>query len=84
MKNKYFSVKFDAESEEEVTFDGVTFRNLQTKSSRKGIHELALLLGRNQGQFAPPTFVILNENFEVTTRHFEYLHSARLIEILEK
>jgi thioredoxin-related protein len=84
INQNYYAVKFDAESTKEVIFDRVTFRNLSPKNSRsRGIHELALLLAQNQGQFAPPTFIFLDENFEVRSRFFEYLHSQRLIEVLE-
>lgn len=83
INQEFYAVKFDAESEKEVIFDGVTFRNSSPKNSRhRGIHELAILLAQNHGQFAPPTFIVLDENFEVTSRYFEYLYSRRLIEVL--
>ncbi|MDR7131245.1 thioredoxin-related protein [Algoriphagus sp. 4150] len=85
INQEYFAVKFDAESQEEVTFDGIIFRNPdQKKTGKKGIHELTKLLASRQGQFIPPTFLVLDKDFTVTSRHFEYLHSEALLNILAK
>lgn len=78
----YYAVRFDAESEAEVTFGGQVFVNDQVKKSRNPVHQLAQLLALRQGQFAPPTLVILDKDFNVTARYFEYLDSDQLMKAL--
>lgn len=83
INEQYFPVKFDAESKEEVLFDGASFRNTGPDNAiKKSLHELAILLAQNQGQFTPPVFLILERDFTVSSRYFEYLHSEKLMRIL--
>lgn len=83
LNDEYYSVRFDAETNKEVQFGGQTFINDQLKKSRTPVHQIAQLLALRGGQFAPPTLVLLNEEFEVTARYFEYMDSKKLLKALE-
>lgn len=83
MNSQFYAVKMDAETKDTIRFDGQLFINRQAQTQRKGIHEIAMLLGQRNGQFAPPTMVLLDENFRVVDRHFEYLDSRKLLKFLK-
>ncbi|WPR76740.1 thioredoxin family protein [Algoriphagus sp. NG3] len=83
INNQYLAVKFDAESKENVVFDGTTFRNTGPDNAlNKSLHELAVLLALNHGQFTPPVIIILESDFSLNARYLEYLHSEKLKKIL--
>lgn len=82
LNDQYYAVRMDAETQDTIRFDGQHFVNSSATKRRKGIHDLALLLGQRNGQFAPPAMLVLDENFMVRHRYFEYLTGDRLIEIL--
>jgi len=75
----YYAVRMDAESKDSVTFEGQVFSNRLASQKRSGIHDLALLLGQRDGQFVPPTMLVLNEDFKILDRKFEYLYSEKLL-----
>ncbi|MEM6643739.1 MAG: thioredoxin fold domain-containing protein [Bacteroidota bacterium] len=82
LKKDYYAVRFDAETESEVAFGGQTLVNDQVVKSRNPVHQIAQLLAFRNGQFAPPTLVVLDQDFKVTARYFEYMDSKRLIRAL--
>jgi thioredoxin-related protein len=73
----YYAVKFDAETKTPIHFDGKTFYK------KSQFHELTLLLGTREKQFTPPVTLILDSNFDVKSRWFEYLSSDKLLKILK-
>lgn len=83
INEQYYAVRFDAETESEINFGGQKYVNDQLGKSRNPIHQIARLLASRDGQFAPPTLVILDENFKVTARYFEYMDSRRLMKALK-
>lgn len=83
INSQFYAVKMDAETTDSIRFDGRVFINRQAQNQRRGIHELALLLGQRNEQFTPPTMVLLDENFRVVDRHFEYLDSRKLLKFLK-
>ena len=83
LNESYYSVRFDAESEDEVIFGGRTFINGQVGESRNPVHQIAQLLALRDGQFVPPTLVLLDTSFNVTARYFEYLDSQQLLKMLK-
>jgi thioredoxin-related protein len=83
INQQYLAVKFDAESTEEVTFEGVIFRNANPQNSfNRGVHEFTELLAMHQGQFTPPVFLVLDEKFKVIQRKFEYMSGKELLRLL--
>ena len=79
---EYYAVRFDAEIDSAVTFGGQAFVNDQVGQSRNPLHQLAQLLALREGQFVAPTLVVLDEEFRVTARYFEYLDSKKLLRVL--
>ncbi|WP_186755321.1 thioredoxin family protein [Echinicola salinicaeni] len=84
INKEYYAVRMDAESQDSIRFDGQVFINRQSSKRKAGIHDLALLLGSRKGQFAPPTMLILNPEFELLDRRFEYLYSEQLLDWLNR
>ena len=83
LNTKYYAVKMDSETPDNITFDGQVFKNKQLGKSRNPVHEIALLLASREGfQFSLPAIVILDESFIVSKRYFEYLSPKRLQSIL--
>ncbi|WP_299363420.1 thioredoxin fold domain-containing protein [Winogradskyella sp.] len=84
LNTDYYAVRFDAETELEVTFGSKTFINDQVKKSRNPVHQIAQLLATKNGQFLAPTLVILDKDFKVTARYFEYMDSKTLLKALNQ
>ncbi len=83
LNTRYYAVRFDAESESTVHFGGKAFVNDQINISRTPLHQIAQLLALRNGQFAPPTMVVLDSTFAVSARYFEYLDSKKLVKALQ-
>lgn len=83
LNNSYYAVRMDAETTDTIRFDGRFFVNRESTKKRRGFHDLALLLGQRGGQFAPPTMLVLDPEFTVKSRYFEYMHSKQLLKALE-
>lgn len=79
----YYAVQFDAESTDTVRFDGQVFANSRATSRRRAFHDLALILGSRGHRFSVPVTIVLDEEFNVISRHFDYLDSKKLLAILE-
>lgn len=84
INKEYYAVKMDAETRDSIRFDGQVFINRQSSRGKAGIHDLALLLANRNGQFAPPTMLVLNPDFEMLDRRFEYLYSEKLLDWLKR
>lgn len=61
INKNYYSIKFDAETKRDITFNGKTYKFI--KNGRKGYHELAAAI--TQGQLSYPTVVFLDEQLAV-------------------
>jgi len=83
LNEDYYAIRFDAETESEITFDGQKLVNDQIDKSRSPIHQIAQLLASREGKFTPPTFVVLDEDFKVIARYFEYMDGDKLINALK-
>lgn len=83
LNKAYYAVRFDAETDSVVTFGGSQFINDQLGKSRNPLHQIAILLALRDGQFSAPAMVLLDEDFKVTARYFEYMDSKRLLKALK-
>ncbi|ARN77895.1 hypothetical protein BST97_07710 [Nonlabens spongiae] len=83
LNDKYYAVKFNAESRLEIQFSGHVLGNDQVGKSRKPLHQITQLLALRDGEFVAPTMLILNEDFEVEARYFEFLDEDELLEVLK-
>ncbi|WP_300441045.1 thioredoxin fold domain-containing protein [Christiangramia sp.] len=79
LNNDYYAVKMNAESTEDIEFDGQTFTNEQAKTMRNGIHQIPLLLAnRKEKPISFPVILVLDEEFKVRRKSYEYLTSEKL------
>ena len=62
INKNFYPIKFNAEQREAVEFDGHTF-NFIPSAGRRGVHELAAALTRNQLSY--PTTVFLDEELRI-------------------
>lgn len=65
----YYAIKFDAEGEEAITFQGKEFRNdnfdpAKTRG-RNSTHDLTRAIAPVNGRIAYPTIVYMNEEFQI-------------------
>lgn len=83
LNTKYYAVKMNAESKDTIIFDGKKYANNQLKKSRRPTHEIPLLLASKKGKaFTLPVNIILDKNFKLKNRYFEYLSTKKLLLIL--
>jgi thioredoxin-related protein len=82
--NKHFYfVDFDAENQENVTFNGRVFKYKPT-GKNVGTHALATYLADINGQVSYPTLCILNEKYEKIFVYPQYMNDKDLTFILNK
>lgn len=74
----YYAVSFDVETRDTVWFDGQAFVNRNATPKREGFHDLALLLGSRKETLTVPVTLILNPDFSIKSRDFEYLSRKKL------
>ncbi len=80
----FYAVKMNAESKDSIEFEGQIFTNIQAKKKRNGIHQIPLLLAsREDRAFSLPAILVLDENFRIRKRSFEYLTSEKLKALLK-
>ena len=73
----------NVEQTDTITFEGRKFTNKQAVTKRNGVHELPLLLAsRESFPFSLPTTILLNKDFTLRKRSFEYYTSKQLINFL--
>lgn len=80
---EYYAVKMDAETKDTIVFEGKKFYNEELGKKRRPTHQIPLLLAsRKNRSFSLPAVIVLDENFRVTHRYFEYLSPKKAISIL--
>lgn len=77
----YFS-EFDAETKQPIVFNNTTYRFTPTGVAT-GSHELAFALGNIDNRLAFPTWVLLNEHFEIVFKFPGVLKANELKKLLE-
>lgn len=84
LNRDYLSVRMNAETRDTIVFGGQTYVNREFGRKRNPTHEIPLLLAtRESYPFSLPAMILLNEEFEITGRYFEYLSPEELSEILK-
>ncbi|UJH90321.1 thioredoxin family protein [Antarcticibacterium sp. 1MA-6-2] len=79
LNNHFYAVKMNAESTENIKFDGQIFTNEQVKTKRIAIHQIPLLLAsRKNTPVSFPVILVLDENFKVLRKSYEYLTTEKL------
>ena len=78
----YYFLKFDAESKEEIVFQGNTYSFVPTGKDT-GLHELAEKIGRVDEQVNFPVLIFMNNQLEVKHRSVGYIKASTLEKMLE-
>ena len=81
MNENFYAVKFDAESDKTITFNGNTFINEGGKNGRKGTHQLAAAL--LQGRMSYPSYVFMDENNQLLTVAPGYMEATNFLPVLK-
>lgn len=83
LNTDYYAIKMNAESKDTIIFEGEKYMNKQLGKKRRPTHEIPILLAsRKNKSFTLPVTLILNENFNVEKRFFEYLSPKQLLSVL--
>lgn len=84
LNTKYYAIRLNAETKDSISFEGKTYINDQLGKSRKPTHQIPLLLASRKGKpFSLPATIILNTNFIIENRYFEYLSPNKTLEIIK-
>lgn len=81
----FYAVKMDAEFKNPITFGGKIFTNKEIGKKRRPNHEIALFLGERKNKpFTLPFTIILDKNFKIIKRDFEYISPKKMVGFLEE
>lgn len=84
LNSEYYAVKMDSETKNTIEFEGRAYTNKEIGKNRNPIHQIPLLLAsRKNKSFSLPATIILDKTFKVTQRHFEYLSTKKMLNILK-
>lgn len=83
LNDNFYFISLDAESKNNITFNGHTFKFKPT-GQNTGIHELATALATIDGEVVYPTITILDAEFSIVFQKHSFLNAKGLIAILEK
>ena len=82
LNQDYYAVKMNAESQDTIYFEGQAFVNREAAERQDGVHELARVFSRPERGFTAPTFIVLDKDFRVRERHYEYLSPKKMMQAL--
>jgi thioredoxin-related protein len=84
VNQEYYAVKMNAESTDTIAFEGKKFYNEELGKKRNPIHQIPLLLASRKGYpFSLPVTLILDEQFQVKRREFQYVSAKKMVRILK-
>lgn len=81
LNDKYYFVSFDGEQKEPVNFRNHIFK-FKPNGRNSGTHELAFTLGQIDGNLSYPTFVLLNQKYEIEFQHSAFISKKEMKNIL--
>ena len=83
LNKDYYAVKMHAESKDTIVFEGKEFFNGQLGKQRNPIHQIPLLFTSSKGYpFSLPATIILDKEFRVVRREFQYITTKKMQRIL--
>ena len=83
LNKDYYAVKMHAESKDTIVFEGKEFFNGQLGKQRNPIHQIPLLFASRKGYpFSLPATIILDKEFRVVRREFQYITTKKMRRIL--
>ncbi len=79
----FYAVRMDAESPDTVRFGGRDYENREWGRQRRPVHEIPrLLASRRDRPFSVPAHVLIDKEFSIQSRSFEYMDSDGLLDFL--
>ncbi|MDF0717477.1 thioredoxin family protein [Muricauda sp. 334s03] len=85
LNSNYHTVKMDVETADTIVFDGQRYINNELGKKRAPIHQIPkLLASRETLPFSIPAIILLDAEFIVQSRYFEYMSPKQLYSILAK
>ena len=81
LNENYYCLRLNGESKKEIAFLNRTYQ-FKATGTNTGQHELATLLGKQDGQLSYPTTVILSENNQLLERVSGFLDVDQLQELI--
>lgn len=86
INENYYAVKFNAEGNESLTFQGTTYTNPNFDpargSGRNGTHEFTMAIAPVNGRVAYPTIVYMDENFKILSPVQGYMQPVQIMPVL--
>src|SRR5687768_15288238 len=82
LNQKYYTVFLNAETKEDISFNGKTFKYKPTGITN-GIHQLAEELGSINNKNSYPAFCFLNERNEIVYQYDGFLNAEAFLKILK-
>ena len=86
INENYYAVKFNAEGNESITFQGTSYTNPNFDpargSGRNGTHEFTMAIAPVNGRVAYPTIVYMDENFKILSPVQGYMQPVQIMPIL--
>ena len=83
LNDSFYFISFDGEQKEDVRFNKSLFRFKRTGRDT-GTHEMAEALGKMDGELKYPTFVILNDKYEIIFQHNAFMTGTEMLEVLAR
>jgi thioredoxin-related protein len=81
MNEHYYAVKFDAERNDTVRFQGYDFVCVKQPGKSKGVHQLAAAMLQNKMSY--PSYVIFNEELKIIQVIPGYQETQRFLPIIQ-
>lgn len=84
LNSEYYAIKMNAETRDTISFEGKKFFNKEFGKKRRPTHQIPLLLASRKGRsFSLPAIIILDEHFQLKSRSFEYLSTAKMLKFIK-
>ncbi|WP_422106772.1 thioredoxin family protein [Winogradskyella sp.] len=81
----YYAVSFNVESKDSIHFGGQTFVNLNAGKKRTAFHQIPeFLAGRKDRDLELPATVILDKDFNIEKRFYQYIPPKEMLTILKQ
>lgn len=83
LNEQFYFVKFNAETREDITYKGHTFKYKPT-GNKTGVHELAEQLGTIDGKLNYPTLSVINAKNEILFQYGGLMDAKEILAVLKK
>jgi thioredoxin-related protein len=77
LNENYYALKLNAEGKKAITFLGKSYR-YKPSGAGAGEHELAVMLGKENGELSFPTTVLLSDRWQMLSRKSGFINPQNL------